>query len=193
MQFISADKSGKYETSSKSISWFLGRLEPGQSTTVSFELMSSTIGEFALQATVQSDAGVRSEARTNTRVEGTASLAMEIVDLDDPVEIGTETAWEVRVRNDGSMAANTIAVGCELPQGVELISAKGPTEAAAERRMVLFKALKQLAPGQQAVYRIHVKGTTEGVHRLRTRITSDSLDEPLLMEEATKFYADAKN
>jgi hypothetical protein len=88
------------------------------------------------------------------------------------------------------MAASTIAVACELPQGVELLSAKGPTEAAADKRTVLFKSLKQLAPGQQAVYRIHVKGSAEGVHRLRARVTSDSLDEPLLMEEATKFYAD---
>jgi uncharacterized repeat protein (TIGR01451 family) len=190
-EFVSAEKGGKFDSVQKKVTWFVGRLEPGQSTTMTCELNAASIGEFSLLAESASDAGLRVESKTGTRVEGTPSLSTQIVDLDDPVEIGSETAWEVRVSNEGTKAASTIAVACELPPGVELISAKGPTAAAAEKRMILFKSLKQLAPGQQAVYRIHVKGVTEGTHRLRARVTSDSLDEPLMMEEATKFYADA--
>jgi hypothetical protein len=75
---------------------------------------------------------------------------------------------------------------------VELLSAKGATEGLADAKNVTFRSLKQLAPGQQAVYRVQVRGTVEGSHRLRARVTSDSLDQPLMMEEATKFYSDAR-
>lgn len=191
-QFVSADRGGKYDASQRTVQWFLGRLDAGQEQHLSCELTAVALGDFKHNIIVGSDAGVRAECVAETRVDGTASLTTEIVDLADPIEVGSETAWEVRVRNDGSKAASNIAVACELPGGVDLISAKGATTAIADNRSVVFKPLGQLAPGQQAVFRIHVRGTAEGTHRLRARITSDSLEESLTLEEATKFYSDAK-
>ena len=94
------------------------------------------------------------------------------------------------MKNEGSKAASAIAVVCEIPEHVQLVSARGPTQAVANQRSVVFKGLPELAPGQQAIFRVQVKGQAEGTHRLRVRVTSGSLDEPLLMEEATKFYLD---
>lgn len=189
--FISADRGGKYDASQKTINWFLGRMEGGAQSHVTCELTAATAGEFSHLVGVMSDAGVKAQGKIDTSVKGAASLTTEIVDLNDPVEVGVETAWEVRVKNEGSKAASNIAVICELPENVQVISAKGPTQALADARTIVFKALPQLAPGQQAIFRVQVKGVVEGTHRLRARVTSDSLDEALLMEEATKFYADA--
>ncbi len=191
-QFVSADRGGKYDASQRTVQWFLGRIDAGQVQNMSCELTAVALGDFKHQIIVGSDAGVRAETMAETRVDGTASLSTEIVDLADPIEVGSETAWEVRVRNDGSKAATNIAIACELPMGVDLMHAKGATTAIADNRSVIFKPLAQLAPGQQAVFRIHVRGTTEGSHRLRARITSDSLEESITLEEATKFYSDAK-
>lgn len=191
-QFVSADRGGKFDPSQRTVQWFLGRMDAGQVQHMSCELTAVALGNFKHQIIVGSDAGVRAETMTETRVDGTASLATEIVDLADPIEVGAETAWEVRVRNDGSKAASNIAIACELPEGVSLMHAKGATSATADNRSVVFKPLASLAPGQQAVFRIHVRGTVEGSHRLRARITSDSLEESVTLEEATKFYSDAK-
>jgi uncharacterized membrane protein len=191
-QFVSADRGGKFDAAQRTVHWFLGRMEGGQASQVSCELTANSLGEFGHQVVVVSDSGIRGEAKASTIVKGTASLGTEIVDLNDPVEVGAETAWEVRVRNDGSKGATNIALVCELPDGVELLTARGPTQAVAEGKVVIFKALPQLAPGQQAIFRVQVKGVAEGTQRLRAKLTSDALDEPLLMEEATKFYADTK-
>lgn len=192
-QFLSADRGGKYESAQKMVHWFLGRVEAGQSVQLSCELTATALGEFKHNVIVNSDSGVEARTQIATRVDGAASLDTEIVDLDDPVEVGGEAAWEVRVRNDGSKAATNISVACELPTGVELMTAKGPTESVADSKAILFKSLPQLAPGQQAIYRVHVRGVAEGTHRLRARITSDTLDQPVSIEEATKFYADGRN
>ncbi|MDP1797571.1 MAG: hypothetical protein Q8K78_08825 [Planctomycetaceae bacterium] len=191
-QFVSADHGGKFDVSQRTVQWFLGRIDAGQVQHMSCELAAVALGDFKHSIIVGSDAGVRAECVAETRVDGTASLATEIVDLADPIEVGSETAWEVRVRNDGSKAATNIAIACELPSGVDLLHAKGATSAIADNRSVTFKLLPQLAPGQQAVYRIHVRGTAEGTHRLRARVTSDSLEESVTIEEATKFYSDEK-
>lgn len=189
-QFVSADRGGKYEPSQRTIHWFLGRMDAGQRSQVVCELTATTPGDFRHEVSVVSDAGVRAEHVLPAVVKGAASLSTEIVDLNDPVEVGAETAWEVRVKNEGSKAASNIAVVCEIPEHVQLISAKGPTQAIADAKTVVFKGLPELAPGQQAIFRVHVKGQAEGTHRLRARVTSSALDEPLMMEEATKFYLD---
>ena len=191
-QFVSADHGGKFDAAEKTVTWFLGRLEPEQSIQVACELTTTGLGDFTQQISAVSDAGAWSEASVVTRIDGTPSLTMEVADLDDPVEVGVETAYEIRVKNEGSIAASNVIVSCELPEGVELLSAKGPTDARAERRTLIFKPVAHLAPAQEAVFRVSVKGLEDGQHRIQARVSSDSLDEPLLKEEQTKFYSDIR-
>lgn len=191
-KFVSADHSGKFETATKNVQWFVGRLEPGQNVQVSCDLSPVAMGDFSHIVSVLSDSGVRAEAKAQTRVDGTASLTMTLVDLDDPVEIGAETAYEIRVKNEGSKAATGVSIACELPPEMELKTFKAPVNAIVEGRQILFKSLEQIAPGGEAVYRVHVKGVLEGNHRMRVRMTAASLQEPVVREEATKVYADQK-
>jgi hypothetical protein len=189
-KYLGSDKGGKYDFNSKTVSWFIGRIESQESVDVKVQLEPVELGDYLHQVRAISEHGAVADAKIETQVEGTASLVLEIVDLNDPVEIDTETAYEIRVRNNGSKAARAVGVSCELPGGVELVSAKGPADHIAESGLVVFKAIEELTPGKTAVYRIHVRGTTEGNHRFRARLTSDSILEPLVFEELTKFYAD---
>ncbi len=191
-KFVSADHNGKYDPATKSVQWFVGRLEPGQTAQVACELNAVALGDFSHTVSVLSDSGIRAEAKAQTRVDGIASLTMELVDLDDPVEIGAETAYEIRVKNEGSKAATRVSIACELPPEMELKNYKAPVEAIVEGRQILFKSLDQIAPGAEVVYRVHVKGVQEGNHRMRVRMTGASLQEPVVREEATKVYADSK-
>lgn len=191
-KFVSADHNGKYDPATKSVQWFVGRLEPGQTAQVACELNAVALGDFAHTVSVLSDSGIRAEAKAQTRVDGVASLTMELVDLDDPVEIGAETAYEIRVKNEGSKAATRVSIACELPPEMELKNYKAPVDAIVEGRQILFKSLDQVAPGAEVVYRVHVKGVQEGNHRMRVRMTGASLQEPVVREEATKVYADSK-
>lgn len=190
-KFVSADKSGKYDASTKSVQWFIGRLEPGQNAKVTCELNATALGNFSHTVAVLSDSGIRAEAKVDTKVDGVASLTMELVDIDDPVETGVETLYEIRVKNEGSKPASGVSIACELPAGMELITAKAPVDAIVEGRQILFKSLDQVAPGGQAVFKIHVKGIEEGSHRMKVRMSGGGLTEPVVREEVTKVYSDA--
>jgi uncharacterized repeat protein (TIGR01451 family) len=189
-RFVRAEKGGKYDESTDSVSWFIGRLEPGQSASVKVELAPTKLGTFVHRAGAVSEQGARSEAECETVVDGTAAVQMEIVEQADPVEVGSEMVYEIRLKNAGSKAATNVGISCEMANAVQLIAAKGPTESLSENGLVVFKSLPTLAAGKTAVYRVHVKGSVEGNHRFRVRLASDSITEPLISEEVTKFYGE---
>ncbi|QDU04656.1 Large cysteine-rich periplasmic protein OmcB precursor [Gimesia chilikensis] len=189
-EFVKADRGGQFNPEDSTISWFLGRMEPGQSANVNVELKTKTIGNYVHHVRALSEHNVKSDAQIQTRIEGVAQLVLEIADLNDPVEIGAETGYNVVVKNDGSKAAQNVSVSCELPPGVELISATGPTQHIAENGVVVFKSLAGLAPGDSVQFQVIVRGSVEGNQRFRARLASDSIRDPLLFEELTRFYRD---
>lgn len=188
--FVRADGSGRFDSVTRQAKWFLGRLDAGESRELKLELSAERLGSFVLQAATISEHGARSDASVTTLVDGTPSLTMHIVDLDDPVEVGAETAYEIRVKNEGTKAASNVATSCKLPAGVSLVEATGATDSRAEGQVVFFRPLGTLRPGQSVSYRVRVKGRQAGNQRFRVRLSSDSITEPLIFEELTKFYAD---
>jgi len=189
-EFENAGQGGKFDSTSRVIKWYIGRIEPGHSAVMEVKLKAKTIGEFVHHVGAISEHGARAEDKVATAVDGTASLVLEIVDLDDPVEIGSDTGYEIRVRNDGTKSAQDVGVSCELANAVDLVDASGPTGHINENGLVVFKSLGELATGESVVYRVRIRGRLEGNHRFRVRLASKSITEPLIFEELTKFYAE---
>ncbi|MDB5385680.1 MAG: omcB 2 [Planctomycetaceae bacterium] len=187
-EFARADHGGQWDSQGRTVSWYLGHLDAGQSMAVELELMPKETGEFQQQFRVVGDSGAQATAEVATRVEGAASLVMEVKDGDDPVEVGTETMFEVRVRNDGSKSAHKVAISLELPPDVELVNVDGPTKHLFESGMLIFKPLAELAAGDSATFKVFIKATAAGTTKLRARLTSESIQKPLIVEEATQFY-----
>jgi len=189
-EFIKADNNGKFDTDSRVIDWFLGAMKPGDKQELSVQLSAVNFGEFTHEVAAISEQGAQAIAELDTRVEGTAALALEIVDLDDPVEVGADNAYEIRVKNRGSIAAGNVGVAFELPKGVKFVSAKGPSDHVVEKGIVFFRSVQNLKPDQEVTYQIQVQGSTAGNHRFRARLASDSIQEPLIFEELTKYYGE---
>jgi uncharacterized repeat protein (TIGR01451 family) len=189
-EFLSAARGGKFDAATRSVSWFVGSVGPNETVEMSLRLKPTTTGDFVQVASVVSEHGATVEARTETKIEGTASLVLEVADLDDPIEIGRETAYEIRVSNEGSKAASNVGLSIELPTGMTLVDAAGPSEHIAESGLVVFRSLPELPPGQTASFLVHIKGSQAGNQRIRARLVSDSIQEPLTEEEITRFYAE---
>lgn len=190
-EFQSASRGGKYDEKTRIVSWFVGSVKSEESVDLSLKLKPAKIGRFAHAARVVSEHGDIAEAQSETRIEGSASLVLKVADLDDPVETGRETAYEISVLNDGSKEAQNVGLSIELPVGVKLVDVKGPSAHSAQPGgLVIFKPLAIIPPGKTATWRVFIQGTEEGNQRLRARLTSDSIQEPLTIEELTRFYAD---
>jgi uncharacterized repeat protein (TIGR01451 family) len=189
-EVVESDKGAQYDRPNRLVNWFVGRLTAGQAAEMKVTLRSDKIGNFTHFVRATSEHGAISDAQFSTSVEGTPALAMEITDLDDPVEVGNETAYEITVTNEGSAPARSVALVCEIPAGLNVLKANGPVDCIKQKDSVSFNPVVELAPGNSITYRVHVIGTTGGHHRLRARLTSDSTPEALTADELTKFYGE---
>ena len=87
------------------------------------DLVAAAPGEFQHKAVAAGSRGLKSEAEAVTRVEGLSALQMELADLANPVEVGAETAYEIRVTNAGSKIETNVQLSCTLPDKLEFRSA----------------------------------------------------------------------
>jgi uncharacterized repeat protein (TIGR01451 family) len=191
-KFISASNDGRHDFVARTVTWSLGDLAPQQSQEVTLELVAVSPGEHKHHVVATAARGLKAEGETVTRIEGLPALLMELVDLDDPLEVNGETAYEIRVTNTGTKTETNLQLTCTIPDKMEF---KGARSAAGlqyriEGKDVVFEPLPKLAPRADAVYRVNVKGTAAGDLRFRARIKADGLADPVLKEESTKVYGD---
>jgi uncharacterized repeat protein (TIGR01451 family) len=189
-EFVSAAQGAQYDEATHLLNWFVGQLEQGQTATAEVTFACSELGEFTHYVRATSEHGTVSDTQVATKVEGTPSLSLDIRDFEDPVEVGTQTDYEIRVKNEGSAAAQNVNVSCELPAGLTVVSVKAPVSFAADRDLIVFQPLAEIKPGESVSIRMQVKATGAGNLRLRARLSSESIEEPLVVEELTKFYGE---
>lgn len=192
-RFVSADKGGEYDEATRTVNWFIGHLELKESVRLKVELATTEIGTHVHKFVAVAEQGARSDAKLETVVDGTASPEIEVIAQNNPVAVGVETAYEIHVRNDGTKAAENVAVACEAPEAVEILRAEGATMGGLsgnEKGVLTFHPLPRIEPGKTAIYRVYVRGRIVGNHRFRVRLIADSIKEPLVSDEMTKFYAE---
>jgi uncharacterized repeat protein (TIGR01451 family) len=190
LTFVSAEHGGQYDDSTRLLTWFVGRLDKGQSLDLGATFACDEMGSFTHFVRASSEHGSVSDAQFTTSVEGTPSLALDIQDLEDPIEVGSQTAYEIRVTNEGSAPAKNVAVSCELPAEMSLVDVESPVQFATERGTIDFQPIAQIKPGETITIRVDVKSSAAGNHRFRASLSSESIDEPLVGDELTKFYGE---
>lgn len=192
LKFHQANHGGKYQEATRTVSWLLGDLPPGQAREFSVDVIPTEAGEQRVLAQARSARGLKTEAEARTIVEGLPSLLIELADVDDPVEVGTETAYELHVTNTGTKTETNVEVTCTLPDQFEFKNAKCSTTLRyrVEGRQLIFEPLPRLAPKADVIYRIQVRGTAAADVRFRARIKADGLRDPILREESTRIYSD---
>ena len=135
-------------------------------------------------------AGKPLEARSLAvvQVEGVPAVAFEVVNLDNPAEVGKEVTYEIRVLNQGTRPLTNVRIGATLTDGLAVSSVTGPTRHTATGQTVAFEAIPRMAVKADVVIRIRAKGTTAGDLRCKVQLSCDELKQPVFKEESTMFY-----
>lgn len=189
-EFVRADSGGSYDPASRTVSWFVGHMPAGKAVQVSTELKACELGDHTHRVQVTGDSVPAAESKIETKVDGASDLVMDVTDLDDPVEVGTQTAYEIRVKNEGTKAATAVTIACELPAGATLLGAEGPVKHTAEAGRVTFAPIAELGPHKSLKFTVLLEGKTAGAMRFRAELTSSSITEPVVVEERTRFYGE---
>jgi len=190
MKFVRANHAGWYEERSHRVLWNLEELPPGENGTVEMVLMPVDLGPQKIVAAARSSDGPSDQAAHTVEVEGLAALVFEVTDSEDPIEVGGLTEYIVRIGNQGTKAASGVSLTATLLGDLEPVDAKGPAAHRVENLAVIFEPLAKLAPSEQAVFRVRVRGRREGDQRMQVQLSSDDHPSPITKEEITRVYAD---
>jgi hypothetical protein len=190
LAFLSANSGGRYDQRTREVHWRFNALDAGQRLGLKLELDGERVGEQSLRVIVESATGLEAAANATIRIDSEMPLVLEVADLDDPVKLGGETYYEIRVLNQGTCAGINVQIRAFVPEGLLALDAGGPTRSSIQGQHVTFLPLPKLASGEEVAYRIKVRGERVGSWRLIVQMSSGQVPIPLTAEETTRVYAE---
>ena len=168
--------------------WQLGTLRPDESRKVSITIKTSRPGTFRNSATVSGDCSSDDTCNSEVEYKGIPAILLEVVDITDPVEVGTETTYVITATNQGSAVGTGIKINCFLPDSQQYVSSAGATTGSARGQNITFAPLASLAPGQKATWSVVIRATKEADARFKVTMISDQLTSDVEETEATNLY-----
>ena len=189
-KFHQADGGGQHDDATRSVKWFIGELGAGQTKEVKVELIAMVQGEFTHKVIAHASRGMKSEQELKTAIEGLSAIQMELVDTEDPVQVGDDTSYEIKVTSTGTKAETDVKLICTIPTQLKLKSVQGPVKYDVVGNEIIFQALPRLAPKADVVYKVTVTAVNKGDARFKASLTTSSVVDPVVKVESTKVYAD---
>lgn len=185
-RFVKASDGGTLE--GNNVVWNVGDLAPGAKKTVELTLVGTKLGDITNTANVTANCANSAVAKATTQIAGIPAILLEVVDEEDPIEVGSTVTYMIRVTNQGSLEGTNIKINVQLEDTAEFVKATGATKATANGRNISFAPLPRLDPKKQAVWKVVVKAIKAGDVRFGVNLTSDQINRPVRETEATNFY-----
>lgn len=185
-KLVSASMGGTADVSK--VVWNLGTIAPQASKTVNVVYMPSGIGKVGGQARAMAECAEAVAASAMTDIKGISALLLEVIDVDDPIEVGQNEAYKIIVTNQGSAAATNIAIKAMIEDTMQFVSATGATNGTIADSTISMAPLASLAPKAQAIWHVNVKAIKAGDVRFKVVMNADQLDRDVEETESTHFY-----
>ncbi len=118
---------------------------------------------------------------------GTTGLTVSIRTMSEPVAVGRELTYIVKVGNEGPRDENQVALTVELPPEMILnrLVTTGPTQPSVKGQTVTFDPKARVARGETLEYRVRAQARKPGKVRVQARVTSLDVREPVVDEVRT--------
>lgn len=166
----------------------LGTIAPGGSLNVNVSTRAGNDNQATLNAAVEAVCAEAVSDEATVEIRTIPALQLEVVDGEDPVQVGAETTYTINVRNEGSGAESNIRLRGTLAPEMEFVSAKGVTDVEADGRELTFGPISELDPGAVATWTVVVRATRPADTRFGLELNSDALGRPAVETEPTRIF-----
>lgn len=170
------------------VMWDLGTLQPGDERTVRVTVRANEIRMIKNRARAMGYCADEVNAEWDTDVQGIPAILLEVIDVEDPIPVGTNVTYVIRVTNQGSADGKNIEIICDLEEQMGYVSTSGATNGTGSATQVTFEPLARLAAGDTAEWRVVIKANDAGDVRFKVTMNSDDRSRPVQETEATNFY-----
>ncbi len=195
LSYISATPEGVYNDQQKILTWEIGDLPVGESRSFQVTCNTNEEGIIVSRALAKLGEEVLDKKRLATEIYSSAGLQIFHSDTNDPVAVGSDTSYIIRIGNRGSKDANNISVFDRLPDQVEFVSASvtgvGFTiNHNVKGQGVTFDNIPKLSPGEELSIEVKVKVIKKGDLLNTLKIKSDDFNKILTSQEPTTAIGD---
>lgn len=174
------------------LTWKLGSLAPGASTVLQASVKADEHGKVTNVARATDSCAKPVQASVTTDVVGIPAILLEVVDVEDPIEIGENATYVITVTNQGTAPGHDIGIDVVLPPNVSYVSSTGANAAMGAGKLsgdrLNFPKLPVLAAKAEVSYRVVVKAQGAADARFKVSMTSRELTSPVEETEATNYY-----
>jgi uncharacterized repeat protein (TIGR01451 family) len=187
MKFVRASNGGREDDGR--VTWNVGTLPAGQGVSLDATFKAVTGGSGQSVARATGTCCQEASAQAASDVQGIPAILLEVVDTEDPIQVGGTEKLYVTVTNQGSAPDNDIVVKVDFEENLDYVASAGPTQGKSEDvKSVEFAPLASLGAGQKATWEVTAKAVKEGDHRTTIVMTSDAISRPVQETEATRIY-----
>ena len=190
LRFVQANNQGRYDSESHAVYWSLAELAQNIEAQVELKTMPVDVGNQPIKFESSADLNIKSALEHDLSVEHLVDVFFEIDDVIDPIEIGGDTNYRVRVVNQGTKAATNIRLQIDFPTGLAPTSVNGSVRHAIRGQQVLFEPINSMNPGDELNFMVSGRGQSVGDHRVVVSMQTDGRTSPVSKQESTRVYSD---
>lgn len=142
-------------------------------------------GVLPFAATASGTMAETARSPCESKIFGVPAILIDAVDLEDPVEVGHEVTYDIKITNQGSVPCTNLRLVCTLPENEEFVSGSGPTPVQAQEGTVTTGPLASFSPKAVVTWRVVVKAVKAGDVRFKVNLYADEFETPIFEEEST--------
>ena len=166
----------------------LGEIAPGDTHDFSLRLEPTQPGRVEGEIALDAHCVEAQSHPISIEVLGVPALQVEVIDADDPIAVGGQTSYRIRVTNEGTAAAEQVSISAQLTQHLELLGlegAEGEGEIQRDGDRLVLPTSDQLAPGESREWVLQAKAREAGQGGLQLQIASAIGPDPITEVEPT--------
>lgn len=190
LKFLSTNNQGKYDPSSHAVFWSLAEL--AEQMTASVELVTSPIepGSQDLKFEATADLEQTAALTRPLAVQHLVDVFFDIDDVVDPIEVGADTSYKIRVVNQGTKTAANVILQVNFPNGIKPVSVDGNVANEIRGNQIAFSPITSMNPGDEISMTITATGQSAGDHKVVVNLAADGRQANVAKQETTHVYLD---
>ena len=168
--------------------WDLGTLAPGASKKVCATVSGNvSIEDFRLTAKVTGACAEPAVSACNVFIMGVNAILVEVVDDPDPIQVGEQTTYTVRVTNQGGgIDLRDLVIKAKFPEGMDPGVASNGGQISG--KSVVWPTVAALPVKQSVSYTVTGKAVKAGDNRLEVEVMTRARQSPITETESTTAY-----
>ena len=193
LKFVSADKNAHFDPQTRTVHWAVAELPVGVEGKVQLTTIPIEMGQHMVRLRSTAEKALPVQEQEEISIDGIAAIRFEVRDVKDPIAVGGESIYEIRVLNQGSKEATQVRLEARVMPGLKIVEAEGPDSLRYQQPQegyLVFEPLPRLSPKVDVTYRVRVQGRQPGDQRIRVQLTAAELQRPVIKEESTNVFSD---